>query len=192
MRLKQALAKFNADPTNEAWANEAATEYEAALRLADARQVRARHETAIQERDQKREQALLARIKENPKDGQALGQLLEFLVEHKRVDDARAAYLAFLNADPTPKKHAVYGTWLSHNGFTEEAVTELTLALKGYDTPETRGYLGLALLDLGKKREAFPLIERAFKSNADIAQLRERYYSLAKELGTPVPEPQAP
>ena len=69
-------------------------------------------------------------------------------------------------------------------------MAELTLALKGHDTPETHGYLGLALYDLGKKKEAHEEMQRALTGNADIAQLRERYQELAKELGEAPAAPQ--
>ena len=189
MQLKQALAKFNADPTNDSYSREAADAYEAAGKQADAEKIRHRHEAAIKERDDKREQTLRARLTKNPRDGEAQGLLLEFLVEHDDVPGARAAYASFLALDPTPKRHAGYGTWLWRYKFTEEAVAELTLALKGYDTPETQAYLGMALLDLGRKREAFPLLERAFVDKADIVGLREKYLLLAKEFNA---EPKAP
>ncbi|HEY3448416.1 MAG TPA: tetratricopeptide repeat protein [Myxococcales bacterium] len=187
MRLKQALNRFGAEPTNPAYAKEAAEAWEASGKPTEAEKIRAHHTAAIASRDEKREQSLRTRLKDNPKDSEALGLLLEFLAERGKSDEARSLYSASVAADPQPKRRAAYGTWLWRNKFTSEAVAELTRALKeGYDTPETHGYLGFALLDQGKKKEAFPELQRALKGNADIGPLRARYLELAKELGVPL------
>ncbi|MGC4116909.1 MAG: hypothetical protein QM765_20575 [Myxococcales bacterium] len=187
MRLKQALAKFGADPTNPAFAKEAAEAWQASGKPTQAERVRVQHVAAIEARDQKREESLRGRLAQNPKDGEALGLLLEFLVAHGRTDEAKEVYARFLAADPQPKKRAAFGTWLWRNRLSADAVAELSRAIKeGYDTPETHGYLGFALLDQDKKKEAFPELQRAFKGNADIGPLRARYVALAKELGIPL------
>ena len=187
MRLKQALARFGSDPTNPAYAKEAGEAWEASGKPTEAERVRVQHVAAIASRDEKREQSLRARLKDNPKDAEALGLLLEFLSEHGKPDDARSLYEKFLAADPQPKRRAAYGTWLWRNKFTSDAVSELSRAIKeGYDTAETHGYLGFALLDQGQKKEAFPELQRALRGNADIGPLRTRYIELAKELGVPL------
>jgi tetratricopeptide (TPR) repeat protein len=187
MRIKQALSRFNADPTRDDYAQAAIAEFESQNNRGEADKIRARHDAALGEHDGKREEELKKRLADNPRDGQALGLLLEFLVEHHEVEQAHAAYASFVAADPNPKKHASYGSWLWRNKFTQEAITELTLALKGHDTPETHGYLGLALLETGKKKEAREEMQRALTGNADVAGLREKYQELSKELGEPVP-----
>ncbi len=187
MRLKQALARFGADPANPAYAKEAAEAWEASGKPTEAERIRSRHGAAVASRDEEREQSLRQRLQADPKDSEALGLLLEFLVERGRSEDARGLYAAFVSADPLPRKRAAYGTWLWRNKHTAEAVSELSRAIReGHDTPETRGYLGFALLDQGRKKEAFPELKRAFKGNADIGPLRERYVALAKELGVPL------
>lgn len=184
MRLKQALSKFGADPTNPAYAREAEEAWAASGKPTEGERVRTQHLAAIAARDEKREQSLRARLKENPHDGVTLGSLMDFLVEHGKTDDAKGVYEKFLASDPQPKKRAAYGTWLWRNKYLPEAVAELSRAVKeGYDTPETHGYLGFALLDQGKKKEAFPELQKALKGNADIGPLRQRYIALAKELG---------
>lgn len=184
MRLKQAVSKFAADPTNPAYAKEAVAAWEASGDRAQAEKIQKRHEAAVVEKETKLEKDLRDRLAANGKDAEALGLLLEFLVQKTRTEDARKLYAAALASDPLPKKRAAYGTWLWRNKFTSEGVEELERALKeGYDTPETHGYLGFALIDQNKKREAFPHLQKAFKGNADIGPLRERYVALAKELG---------
>jgi len=91
---------------------------------------------------------------------------------------------------PTPKRRATYGAWLYRNGFSAPAAQELAAALKGgHEDPYTRGYLGLALYDLGKKKEAQKAIDKALEDGADLDALRQKQFLLDEEIGA---QPEVP
>jgi tetratricopeptide (TPR) repeat protein len=124
------------------------------------------------------------RFAKNPKDSDAFGQLIGMLVPAKRIEEAHALYDEFVKVDPTPQKRAGYGAWLWRNGFPEDAERELRVALSaGYDSAHTRGYLGLALADLGKKEEAYKELDRALDGDRDQDIVRQKYIILGAELG---------
>jgi tetratricopeptide (TPR) repeat protein len=188
LTLRTAAAKFEASPADEGLANALAAEYEARGKKAEADKVRERHAAAVGALAGGREKELRARLAAAPDDEQALGQLVELLGRNKDLAGAKAQYVAFVERNPTPKRQASLGSWLWRNGFAEDAARTLTAALKGTDDAYAHAYLGLALFDLGRKREARAEIERAQEAGAEMDVLNQRRYEIDQALGS-APEP---
>jgi len=193
MQVKSAVAKFEASPHDEALAKAAAAEYEAAGKKAEAEKLMARHKAALAGGEKEKEAELRAVLLKDPADDTALGHLVEVFVKRKDLEGARKAYQEFLDKAPTPKRRATFGAWLYRNGFNEPAAKELAAALKaGHEDPYTRGYLGLSLFELGKKKEAQKEIDKALEDGADLDALRQKQFLLDEELGAQPETPAAP
>lgn len=183
LTLRSAAAKFEASPADEAMAQALASEYEARGKRAEADQVRRRHAAAVAASAGAKEKALRARLAAAQDDEQAMGQLVELLARRKDLAGAKAEYAAFVQRNPSAKRRASFGAWLWRNGFAQDAVPELAASLKEADDPYARAHLGLALFDLGKKRQARDEILRAQEAGADMDVLNERILAIEEELG---------
>jgi len=186
LTLRSAAAKFEASPANEGLARALAAEYEAKGKKAEAEQVLKRHGEAVAALARGKERELRAHVSAAPDDELALGLLVDLLARRKDLAGAKAEYAAFMQKSSTPKRQASYGAWLWRNGLPEEAARELSESLKGLDDPYSRAHLGLALFDLGKKRQARAEIIRAQEAGAEMDALNLRLYAIEQELG-PVP-----
>jgi Tfp pilus assembly protein PilF len=193
LQVKSAVARFEATPTDEALAKAAAAEYEAAGKKAEAEKILARHQAALAGGDKDREAALRAKLLQDPADDTALGQLVEIYVKRKDLPGGRSAYQEFVDKAPTPKRRATFGAWMYRNGFFEPAAKELAAAMKsGHVDPYTRGYLGLSLFELGRKKEAQKEIDLALEEGADLDLLRQKQFLLDEEIGAQPETPAAP
>ncbi len=190
--LRSAVAKFESSPADDALAQALAVEYEARGKKAEADQVRKRHATALASSAGAKEKVLRAQLAAAPEDDQVLGQLVELLARRPDLPAARAEYDAFVQRHPSAKRRASFGAWLWRNGFATEAVAELTASLKEAEDAYARAHLGLALFDLGKKRQAREEILRAQDAGADMDVLNERIYAIEQELGPEDASPPSP
>jgi tetratricopeptide (TPR) repeat protein len=192
MQLRTAVAKFESNPKDPELAKAAAAEYEAAGQKAEAEKVRQKHEAAVTGGEKGREAELRWKLAADPNDDTALGQLVEIFLKRQDTEGARKIYTEYIERTPTPKRHSNFGAWLWRNGFPEQGAKELNAAIKGgADDPYTRGYLGLCYYDLGKKKEAQKLIDKAVEDGADLDTLRMHQYKLDQEIGAQ-PDPDAP
>ncbi|MBI5546405.1 MAG: hypothetical protein HY901_21165 [Deltaproteobacteria bacterium] len=193
LQLRNAVAKFEANPVDAELAKAAAAEYDAAGRKDEAEKVRHKHASALAGGDKGREQELRTRLAADPANDTLLGQLIEVYTKRKDLDGARKAYAEFIEKSPTPKRHATFGAWLYRNSFYEQASQELGSAVKGgNDDPYTRGYLGLSFYELGRKKEAQKLIDQAIDDGADMDTLRVHQAMLDEEIGAQPEAPPAP
>jgi tetratricopeptide (TPR) repeat protein len=184
LTLHAAVAKFENNPIDPDLAKAAAAELEAAGKKAEADKVRARHEAAVAGGDKGKEAQLRAALAADPSDDTSLGQLVEVYVKRKDLEGARKVYEEFVGKTPTAKRHSKFGAWLYRNSLNEPAAKELALAVKGgVDDAYTRGYLGMALSELGKKREAQKWLDEALEMGADLDVFRTRSWELDQELG---------
>ncbi len=184
LSIEAAVAKFDKNPVDPELAKAAAAELEAAGKKKDAAALLARHEAAVAGGDKVKEGQLRAALEANPADDTALGQLVEVYVKRKDVPGARAVYEEYLAKAPSAKRHGSFGAWLYRNGLPEPAAKELSLAVKGgVEDAYTRGYLGMALSEIGRKREAQRWLDEALEMGADLDSFRVRSYELDQELG---------
>jgi tetratricopeptide (TPR) repeat protein len=184
LRMRSAVAKFEANPVDADLAKAAANEYEALGKKAEAAKVMEKHQAALAGGEKGREAELRAKLAADPTDDLALGQLVEVFVKRKDLEGAKKTYAEFIGKSATPKRHGTYGAWLYRNNFFEPASKELAAAIKGgNDDAYTRGYLGLAYYELGRKKEAQKLIDKAVEDRADMDSLRIHQVMLDEELG---------
>jgi tetratricopeptide (TPR) repeat protein len=182
LTLANAEKRFAADSANPETAASVAAQFEAAGEHEKALSIQKRHEAAMASQGKAAEQTLRAQLAKNPKDGDALIRLVNLLLQSKHTDDARAAYQAFVDADPTPQKRSGYGAWLWKNGYAADAETALRQALKAGDTsPHTHGFLGLALFDLGKNDDAKKELNTALEGDPDQDIVRAKLVLLEPE-----------
>ncbi len=185
LTLRSAAAKFEASPADEGLARALAAEYEAQGKATQAEEVRGRHAAAVAARAGSKENEVRARLAAAPDDEQAMGQLVELLGRRKDLAGAKAEYTSFVQKNPSPKRRSSLGAWLWRNGFAEDAARELAAALRESDDPYAHAYLGLALFDLGKRKQALDQIRRAQEGGAEMDVLNQRLYQLEQELGEP-------
>jgi Flp pilus assembly protein TadD len=183
LSLRNASAKFEASPGNSERAEALAAEYEARGMRAEAEQVRKRHAAAVSASADAKEKDLRARLAAASGDDQALGQLVELLARRTDLAGAKAEYTKFVERNPSPKRRASFGSWLWRNGFAQEAIPELLASLKEVEDPYARAYLGLALFDVGKKKQARDEIVRALEAGVEMDVLPVRLYAIETELG---------
>lgn len=184
LTVDNAVAKFEKNPVDPELAKAAAAELEAAGKQPEAQALRARHEAAVAGGDKLKEGQLRAALEANPADDASLGQLVEVFVKRKDQAGARKVYEEFLGRAPSAKRHGNFGSWLYRNAQYEPAAKHLASAVKGgVDDAYTRGYLGLALFELGRKKEAQKWLDEALELGADMDVMRLRSYELDQELG---------
>lgn len=187
LMLRDAVAKFEASPADDALAQALIGAYEARGKSAEAEEVRRRHAATLASLADVKEKAARARLAAAPDDDQAIGQLVEVLAKRPDLPAAKAEFAAFVQKNPTAKRRASLGAWLWRNGFDQEAIPELTASLKEADDPYTRAYLGLALYDVGKKQPARAEIVRALEAGVEMEILNQRIYAIEQELGPDAP-----
>lgn len=184
LAVHNAVAKFEANPVDPELAKAAAAELEGAGKKKEAEEVRARHEAAVAGADKGKEAQLRAALAADPADDTSLGQLVEIFVKRKDLEGARKVYEEFVGKAPSAKRHGNFGSWLYRNAKYEQAAKELAAAVKGgVDDAYTRGYLGMAYYELGRKKEAQKWLDEALEMGADMDAMRTRSYELDQELG---------
>lgn len=183
LTLRSASAKFEANPASSERAEALAAEYEAQGMRAEAEQVRRRHAAAVSASADAKEKDLRARLAAAPGDDQALGKLVELLAQRPDLAGAKAEYAKFVERNPSPKRRASFGSWLWRNGFAQEAIPVLLASLNEVEDSYARAYLGLALFDVGKKKQARDEILRALEAGVEMDVLNLRLYALETELG---------
>ncbi|HEY3448304.1 MAG TPA: hypothetical protein VGK67_18250 [Myxococcales bacterium] len=184
LTVENAVAKFEKNPVDPELAKAAAAELEAAGKQKDAEALLAKHEAAVAGGDKAKEGQLRAALETNPADDAALGQLVEIYVKRKDIPGAKKVYEDFVAKAASAKRHGNFGSWLYRNAMYEPAAKELAAAVKGgVDDAYTRGYLGMALSELGRKKEAQKWLDEALEMGADMDVMRMRSYELDQELG---------
>jgi tetratricopeptide (TPR) repeat protein len=140
---------------------------------AGVQRARQRHQSALAEADRAREIALRESLARDPRHEEALISLLQLLEDQARIDDARLAYSAFVEAGASPRERVRFGAWLQRRGFAAEAARQLDRALREGETiNESYGVLGLALRDLGRTDEARAALSTALAGEASWDEVR--------------------
>jgi uncharacterized RDD family membrane protein YckC/Flp pilus assembly protein TadD len=184
VKLASAQQAFNARPEDPYAARELIYKLEQSGDTEKAEEVRTRHRAAIGAREKTKEDAIRASLARDPKDWDALGSLLELLEEQGRFEEGKAAFAAYVAADPSPDTRASYGVWLYQNDFNADAVRELRKSMaEGYEAADVRAYLGFALLEQDKKEEARDAFEEAIERDPELTQAAEELAALEEELG---------
>lgn len=184
LTVENAVAKFDKNPVDVELAKAAAEELEKAGKKKDAEALLARHEAAVAGGDKGKEAQLRAALEANPADDTSLGQLVEVYVKRKDVPGAKKVYEDYVAKAPSAKRHGNFGAWLYRNEMPEPAAKELALAVKGgVEDAYTKGYLGMALSEIGKRKEAQKWLDEALEMGADLDSFRMRSYELDQELG---------
>lgn len=181
-------AQFNADPMNDEVAYELELALAAEGKEEKAAAVRKKHQEVRAAANATVEQSLKERLKANPKDEEALSRLLEVYADAGRKEDAKGAYAAYVEADPTPDNKVGFGVWLYDHDFNEEAVKLLEANAGAVDVPSAWAYLGWAYQELGRKKDAQRALKRALEGDPEMDQVRFDLEALDEELG-PIPDP---
>ena len=190
LRLKQARAKFEANPVDA----RAASTYAYWLRKNDDKDevdgVWAEHREAIAEQNRKKEAAIRAGLAENPKDWDRTVALIQLLVAQDRKDEAKEAFSTYARLDPSEDTRVSFGIWLYDHGFTEDAIREFTAVKEAGGTgPNLHAHLGWAHQEAGNEPEALAALRLALEENPDLHQVREDVVNLAEKLGQEPPPP---
>ena len=188
IRARTALMRFEANPVDSELARAAIAECEAAGQRSDAERVRQRHKAALAGSDKELELQLRARLEADPRDDAALGQLVGIYLKRKDPTGAKRTYLELLARSDSAKRRANFGAWLYRQSDFAEGAQQLSLAIRaGGDDPYTKGYLGLCYYELGRRKEAQKLIDKALEDGADMDALRVHQAMLDQELGAQKP-----
>lgn len=189
LKLQADEKRFAQEPGNRALASELSRAYDAQGEPEKARAVLAKYEAAQKSKTDAREASLRKRLAEAPQDTDAADALIELLEDQNRVADARTVREASYKAAPSAEAQASYGVWLYQHELGTDAVKELQGALDGgYDEADLHAYLGMALLDQGRKPEARHELHVALEKDPDLDQVQDELQNLEAEIG---PEPVA-
>lgn len=183
-RLAMANAKiaFEKRPTDPS----AARQYTGALRGAgkveDADEIWDAHLAAIAMQEQLREAAIRKSHTERPDDWDTFESLLTLLEQQSRIDEAKAAFVAFAETNRADDGvRASYAVWLYQNEFTEEAITKLEAEIeRDQASAGLHFYLGAALLDSGDKPGARAAFMKALEIDPELEDAQDQL----DELGT--------
>jgi uncharacterized RDD family membrane protein YckC len=164
---------FNADPVSDRATGELIYLLRATGDEKKAEEIENRHVEAIRTQSAGREKDLREALDRNPKDWDAFSSLIEILERSSRVDEAKASFQSFVDADPTPDNHASFGVWLYKHRFPSPAIGELEKAIAdGESSADTRAYLGWAYLELDRKKEAREAFLDALDLDPDLDEVQ--------------------
>lgn len=173
---------FEKDKTNARTAYDLAYAYRSEGAEEKANNVIAEHKAALEKRDADREDHFKRRIAVNAEDEEAMGGLLSLYSEQGRLEDAKVAYRAWVDANPTGEKVTGFGVWLYQRNFNDEAIVELKRGIDlGEQSAEAQAYLGFAYRDAGKPAEAKKAFKAALKIDPEMEEAREALDELAAQ-----------
>ncbi|MBX5480245.1 MAG: RDD family protein [Myxococcaceae bacterium] len=172
LKRERPEAQFARSPDDRQLASDLAMAYRAIGDAERERDVWTRYEAAYAEREKQREAAIRARVAKNPKDEEGQNLLLRLLLDQGRVEEAKQAYKAWVEADGDPSLRAGYGIWLYQRDWNEEAIAELTASFEaGFDRDgESYAFRGFAHKELGHFEEARADFEKALALDPDLEE----------------------
>lgn len=142
LKRQQLEARLKANPDDEAAVNALSRAWSAEGRTEEAESMRQALIALQTKKAEERFVSLKARVAAAPDDERVLVELLDVYEERGMMDEAKAAYRAFLAASKDPELRAGFGRWLWRRGFAEEGLAEVRAVQK--ENPTLEGLHALA------------------------------------------------
>ncbi len=188
IKREKLATQFAADPGNPSLTRELVRmELEDGL-PEEARKVEERHRATLAKGEERKEAALREKLRGAPGDEALASELVQLLERQERIDDARAAYQAFVEAEPSPHRRIGFAHWLASVGLEAQAEPEARAALAAEPLlPFGHTILGVTLERLGRATDARDELFLALLDDPDDDDAHDALERVAAELG-PLPK----
>jgi len=187
LKRQQLEARVKANPNDEAALNELWRAWAADGRAEQAEPVRQALMALQMKKADERFASLKGRVAAAPDDERVLVELLDVYEERGMMDEAKAAYRAYLAASKDPELRAGFGRWLWRRGFADEGLAEVRAVQK--EDPALEGIhalLGRILADTDRLEEAQVELSMGMLEDAEDDDTGEVLAAVNEKLG-PLP-----
>ncbi len=187
LKRQQLEARVKANPNDEAALNELWRAWAADGRAEQAEPVRQALIALQMKKADERFASLKGRVAAAPDDERVLVELLDVYEERGMMDEAKAAYRAYLAASKDPELRAGFGRWLWRRGFADEGLAEVRAVQK--EDPALEGIhalLGRILADTDRLEEAQVELSMGMLEDAEDDDTGEVLAAVNEKLG-PLP-----